>query len=97
MIGFPSVKQYKSKLNDWGLAKNIKSKDMRPIVRKDMKRRAEDPSKKTNYRLRRRPVPPERIERYKKMRAITDKTELSDARKFRRLGVVFLPLATYSS
>ena len=74
-------KQYKTKLKEWGLEKNIKDKDMRAIVRKDLKRKADDSFKATIFRLRKRPVPPQRIERYKRRHAISDETTISDAGK----------------
>lgn len=77
----PSLKQYKTKLKEWGLEKNIKDKDMRAIVRKDLKRKAENPSKPTKFRLRKRPVPPEKIERYKKAHSNCNEIIVADARR----------------
>lgn len=75
------AKQYKSKLKDWGFEKNFKEKDMRAIVRKDLKRKAEDPFKATVFRLRKRLVPLDKIERYRKEHGITERTIMSDASK----------------
>ncbi len=58
---------------------------MRAIARKDRKRKAEDPLKATTYRLRKRAVPPQRIERYKKDHHVTDETEISEAGILKRL------------
>jgi len=52
---------------------------MRAIARKDRKRKADDPFKATTYRLRKRTVPPQRIERYKKDHHITSETSISEA------------------
>lgn len=52
---------------------------MRAIVRKNRKRKADDPSQATTYRLRKRTVPPQRIERYMKDRHITNETAISEA------------------
>ena len=43
---------------------------MMDIVRKDMKRKAEDPLRPSSYRLRGRSVPEHKIERFKKDRNI---------------------------
>lgn len=45
------VKQYKNMLKEWDLEKNIKEIDMGAIVRKDLKRKAEDPFRATFFRL----------------------------------------------
>lgn len=73
------VKQYKSKLKEWVIEKNIKEKDMRAIVRKDLKRKAEDPSRATTFRLRKRQVPAEKIERYRRDHGSVEETLMSDA------------------
>lgn len=52
---------------------------MRAIVRRDRKRKADDSSKAATYRLRKRTVPPQRIERYMKDHRITDETTISEA------------------
>jgi len=72
------VKQYKSKLKEWGLEKNIKENDMRAIVRKDLKRKAEDPFRATIFRLRKRLIPTEKIERYKRDHGLVEGTIMSD-------------------
>ena len=65
-------KQYTRKLKEWGYEKNVKDKDMAAIVRKDLKRRAEDPHRPSAFRLRGRPVTEQKIERYKSSRGISD-------------------------
>lgn len=52
---------------------------MRAIIRKGRKRKAEEPSQAPTYRLRKRTVPPQRIERYMKDHRITDETTISEA------------------
>ena len=59
-------KQYNTKIVEWGMEKNIKRKEMNHIVRKDMQRRAENPTRKSAFRLRKQPVPAGKIDRYKK-------------------------------
>lgn len=52
---------------------------MRAVVRKDLKRKAQDPSKATAFRLRKRPVPAQRIERYMSRNHILDGDTISEA------------------
>ena len=52
---------------------------MAAIVRKDIERRAEDPFKTTIFRLRKRHVPFDRIERYKKEHDISAEMIMPDA------------------
>ena len=59
-------KQYITRLKQWGYEKNIKDEGMRAIVRKDLKRKAKDPLRPSSFRLRGRPVPKQKIERYEK-------------------------------
>jgi len=73
------VKQYNSKFKEWGFEKNIKETDMRAIVRKDLKRKAEDPFRATVFRLRKRLVPTEKIERYRRDHGLVEETIMSDA------------------
>ena len=70
-------KQYTTKLKEWGYEKNVKEKDMAAIVRKDLKRRAEDPHRSSAFRLRGNPVPEQKIERYKIARGISDGPDLA--------------------
>ena len=72
--------QYGSKLKEWGFEMNIKEKDMRSIARKKIRRQNEDGSKASVFRLRKRPVPEQRVERYIKDRGIDENTVFSDAR-----------------
>ncbi len=60
---------------------------MKAIVRKDRKRKAEDPLKTTTYRLRGRTAAPQRIERYKKDHHITDDTAISEAGMLKKITV----------
>lgn len=63
---FRRSKQYKTKLKEWGFEKNIKEKDMKAIVRKELKRKAEDPLRSSTFRVRGMLVPQPRIDRYKR-------------------------------
>lgn len=72
--------QYGSKLKEWGFEKYIKEKDMRYIARKKIQRQNEDASKASVFRLRKRPVAEQRVERYIKDKGIDENTVFSDAR-----------------
>ena len=63
-----------------GFEKNIRGKDMRFIARKKFQRQNEDESKASVFRLRKRPVPEQRVERYIKDNGIDENTVFSDAR-----------------
>lgn len=78
LTSYRSPTQYKTKLAEWGFKKNTKGKDMRAIVRKDVKRKAEDMLMPSSFRPRGRPVPNQRIERYKKEKGLTVGDRLSD-------------------
>lgn len=68
------------KLKEWGFEKNIKEKDMRSIARKKIQRQIEDGSKASVFRLRKRPVPEQRVDRYIRDKGIDEHTVFSDAR-----------------
>jgi hypothetical protein len=75
------MRQYKSKIKEWGLEKNFKNEDMQAIVRKDSKRKSENPHKATRFRCRKRQVPQHRIERCRRDHASSDETMMGDACK----------------
>lgn len=54
---------------------------MRAIIRKDLQLKAEDPPLGTSFRLRNRPVAPEKIERYRRCHDIDDQTVFTDVGK----------------
>lgn len=56
-------KQYKTQIKNWRLEKNIKSKEMKAIIRIKRKRK-EMQGKETDFTVRNRPVPPRKIMRY---------------------------------
>ncbi len=87
------VKQYKNKLKEWGLEKNIKDNDMRAIVRKDLKRKAEDPFRATIFRLRKRLIPTEKIERYRREHGLVEGTIMSDGGVLKCIVCSFVALA----
>ena len=66
--------QYNAKLKEWCFEKNVKEKDMKAIVCKELKRKAEDPLKLSSFRVRGKPVPPSKIARYKKSSGKEDET-----------------------
>ena len=60
-----SRKQYRTKIKEWGMdIKNIKNHEMQAIVRKDRKRKAEDPLRESEYRVNGQTVEPKKIERF---------------------------------
>ena len=65
-------KQYTTKLKEWGYEKNIRETDMRAIAHKDFKRKAEDALRPSTFRLRGKPVPNHKIERYEKEKCLFD-------------------------
>lgn len=89
------VKQYKSKFKEWGVEKNIKETDMRAIIRKDLKRKAEDPSRGSTFRLRKRLVPTEKIERYRRDHSPVDETIMSEVGTSISNARGSLPLITF--
>lgn len=84
------TKQYKSKLKAWGLGKNIKETDMRAIVRKYLKRKVKIPSRASIFRLRKRLVPTEKIERYRRDHGLVEETIVSDAGTQYRLARIIV-------
>lgn len=72
------VNQYKKKFKEWGIEKNVKEDDTRAIVRKDLKRKAEDPFRATIFRLRKRLIPTEKTERYRREHGLVEGTIISD-------------------
>lgn len=74
--------QYGSKIKEWGFQKNIRENHMRAIARKKLSRQNADSSKASTFRLRKRPVPDQRIDRYMKSNNLDENTVFSDAREF---------------
>ena len=73
--------QYNTKLKEWRFEKNIKEKDMKAIARKELKRKAENPLKSSSFRLRGKPVPARKIERYMKQTDVGDGATADEARE----------------
>ena len=59
-------KQYTTKIEQWGIGKNIKGNEMRAIIRKEKQRKMEHPPKESIFRVRKHPVEPHKIERFKR-------------------------------
>ena len=74
--------QYGSKITEWGFHKNIRESHMRAIARKKLTRQSGDASKASTFRLRSRPVPEQKIERYMKANGLDENAVFSDAREF---------------
>ena len=55
---------------------------MRAIARKKLSRQNGDSSKASTFRLRKQPVPEQKIDRYLKANALDENTIFSDAREF---------------
>jgi hypothetical protein len=58
----PSAKQYKDRIKKWNLKKNIQTDEMEAMIRKQRQRALVH--KRSAFRLRDRPVNPEKIRRY---------------------------------
>lgn len=57
-----TAKQYKDRIKTWGLNRNIKADEMESMIKIRQKRKWEN--KQTAFRVRKRPVNPEKIKRY---------------------------------
>ncbi|KAH7317559.1 hypothetical protein BKA65DRAFT_514723 [Rhexocercosporidium sp. MPI-PUGE-AT-0058] len=68
-------RQYKTKISEWHLDKNIKDEEIRFIARTQVKRAHED--KDTDFRVRGRDVDPEKISRAVKRKKITEEELLA--------------------
>jgi hypothetical protein len=73
----PSQRQYKIRISQWHLDKNIKDSEIRFIAQTQRKRALED--KETNFRVRGREVDPEKISRAVKRKKISDEELLAMA------------------
>jgi hypothetical protein len=60
----PRERQYKRRIKDWGLDKNLKNCEMKAIVRKQQRRTAE--GKRSVFEVKGRQVEPSKIERARK-------------------------------
>lgn len=56
-------KQYRDRIKKWGLNKNIQPDEMEAMIRKQQKRKLES-NKRSTFRVRKRPVNPEKINQY---------------------------------
>lgn len=70
-----SQRQYKIKISQWHLDKNIKDSEVRFIAQTQVKRALED--KNTNFRVRGRDVDPEKIARAVKRKKISEEELLA--------------------
>lgn len=66
LIEWTSERQYKSILNKWNVAKNIRRHEMKAIVRKRQRRIVAESKPNLNFSLRGDSVPKEKIERFMK-------------------------------
>ncbi|APA11329.1 hypothetical protein SS1G_11575 [Sclerotinia sclerotiorum 1980 UF-70] len=67
-------RQYKRRIEQWKLDKNIKESDMRIILRKDLKRKHE--GKKSEFKISGRDVEPQKIERFAQRKKMTEESIL---------------------
>lgn len=74
LIEWISERQYKSILNKWNVAKNIRRHEMKAIVRKRQRRIVADSKPNLNFSLRGDSVPEEKIERFMKRENIPHDT-----------------------
>lgn len=79
-----SERQYKTRISQWALEKNVKFDEMKAIVRKYQERKVQE-GKDTLFRVRKRPVDPKKISRFIKKHKFPDewysKRTLSKSRK----------------
>jgi hypothetical protein len=88
----PSERQYKKRISQWHIDKNIKDSEIRFMAQMQVKRALED--KETNFRVRGRDVDPEKISRAVKRKKLSDEDLLAmpAARKY-LLYLAFMDLA----
>ncbi|KAF7922039.1 uncharacterized protein EAE98_008250 [Botrytis deweyae] len=67
-------RQYKRRIEQWKLIKNIKENDMRVILRKDLKRKRE--GKNSEFRINGREVEPKKIQRFAQRYKVTEESIL---------------------
>ncbi|MCJ1398407.1 hypothetical protein MMC11_001605 [Xylographa trunciseda] len=67
-----SRKQYNTRIALWRVGKNIKDNEMRAIVRKETRRKKENPPKDSVFRVRKYPVNPQKIARFKRDKGFED-------------------------
>ncbi|TEY54942.1 hypothetical protein BOTCAL_0235g00140 [Botryotinia calthae] len=67
-------RQYKRRIEQWKLDKNIKENDMRVILRKDLKRKRE--GKNSEFRISGREIEPKKIQRFAQRYKVTEETVL---------------------
>jgi len=81
---YSSKRQYNKRISQWHLDKNVKDSELRHMAQKQKKRKVIE-DKDTNFRLRGRPVDPEKISRAVKRKNISDEELLAApaARKYR--------------
>ena len=72
------AKQYKTQIKRWGLEKNVKDNEMRAVIRMQRKRKEID-GKESEFLLRDRVVPPQKITRYMKRTGLSANAPLSRA------------------
>ncbi|TGO60804.1 hypothetical protein BELL_1186g00020 [Botrytis elliptica] len=67
-------RQYKRRIEQWKLDKNIKENDMRVILRKDLKRKRE--GKNSEFRISGREIDPKKIQRFAQRYKVTEESIL---------------------
>ncbi|TGO47402.1 hypothetical protein BCON_0279g00010 [Botryotinia convoluta] len=67
-------RQYKRRIEQWKLDKNIKENDMRVILRKDLKRKRE--GKNSEFRISGREIEPKKIQRFAQRYKVTEESIL---------------------
>ena len=56
----------------WGVGKNVKDNEMRAIIRKEQQRKMEHPPKDSIFRVRKRPLEPQKIARFRRDKNVGD-------------------------
>ena len=83
-------RQYKRKFSQWRLGKNVKAHEMEAMLQ--MQREREFEGKDSTFRVRGRPIAPEKLERYVKRRNTIENVESGTLPgKFSAIWVVLEP------
>ena len=84
-----SERQYKRKIAAWKLEKNIKDADMKVMLRKQLKRKAED-GKESEFFINGRPVPPQKMDRFVQRKSVTEDMILQEQIGMCSFGILIL-------
>jgi hypothetical protein len=78
----PRERQYKRRITQWNLDKNIKDSDMKVMLRMQLKRKNEQ-GKESEFTIHGRPVQAQKLERYVRRKGLSNSEIMSfNIRKF---------------